>query len=81
LLEGGAGVLLGGQDAASTAAALNDLLFDPERMAAMGKLARERAQSYTLERWRDEIGQRLSEAWGRPLKEKPVAPSEGAELA
>ena len=74
-------MLLGGQDAASIAAALNDLLSDPERMAAMGRLARERAQSYTLERWRDEIGQRLSEAWGRPLKEEPITPSEGAELA
>ena len=81
LLEGRAGVLLGGQDAASIAAALNDLLSDPERMAAMGRLARERAQSYTLERWRDEIGQRLTKAWGRPLKEEPVAPSEGAEFA
>ncbi len=81
LLEGGAGVLLGGQDAASIAAALTDLLSDPERMAAMGRLARERAQSYTLERWRDEIGQRLTEAWGRSLKEEPITPNEGAELA
>ena len=50
-------------------------------MAAMGRLARQRAQSYTLERWRDEIGQRLSEAWGEPLKQKYVVSDQGAELA
>lgn len=81
LLEGGAGVFLTGQDASSIAAALADLLSEPEKMAAMGRLARERAQSYTLERWRDEIGERLSEAWGKPLKEGPNAPDQGAELA
>jgi len=81
LLEGGAGLLLNGQDAASIANALADLLSDPEKMAAMGRLARQRAQSYTLERWRDEIGQRLSEAWGEPLKQKYVVSDQGAELA
>lgn len=81
LLEGGAGVLLTGQDAISIADAVSDLLSDPEKMAAMGCLARERAQSYTLERWRDEIGVRLSEAWGKPLKQESIEPDQGAELA
>lgn len=81
LLEGGAGVLLTGQDATSIADAVSDLLSDPEKMAAMGCLARERAQSYTLERWRDEIGVRLSEAWGKPLKQESIEPDQGAELA
>lgn len=81
LLEGGAGLLLNGQDAPSIAAALNELLSDPAKMAAMGHLARESAQSYTLERWRDEIGQRLSEAWGKPLKQESPAPDQGDELA
>lgn len=81
LLEGGAGAPLGGQDPASIAAALNELLSDPERMAAMGRLARERAQSYTLERWRDEIGQRLSSAWGIQLKYQVDEPDQGVEIA
>lgn len=81
LLEGGAGLLLNGQDALSITDALSDLLSDSEKMAAMGRLARERAQRYTLERWRDEIGQRLTEAWGRPLKQDSLSPDQGAELA
>jgi len=81
LLEDGAGLLLNGQDASSIANALADLLSDPEKMAAMGRLARERAQSYTLERWRDEIGERLSKAWGKPLKEESIEPDQGAEIA
>lgn len=81
LLEGGAGLLFNGQDALSITDALSDLLSDSEKMAAMGRLARERAQRYTLERWRDEIGQRLTEAWGRPLKQDSLSPDQGAELA
>lgn len=79
LLEGGAGLLLSGQDSSSIAANLADLLDDPEKMAAMGKLARERAQGYTLERWRDEIGERLSAAWGKSLKQEADEPGKGVE--
>ena len=81
LLENGAGLLLGGKDAQSIASALAELLSDPEKMADMGRLARQRAQSYTLERWRDEIGQKLLEAWGKPLKKKAIEPDQGADLA
>ena len=81
LLEGGAGFLLGGQDAASIAAGISELLSDPEKMAAMGELARQRAQRYTLERWRDEIGQRLSGAWGEQLKHQVEAPDQGERIA
>lgn len=81
LLGGGAGLLLGGQDASSIVVAVTDLLSNPERMAAMGQLARERAQSYTLERWRDEIGQRLINAWGKPLKQGSTESDQRVELA
>jgi len=50
-------------------------------MAAMGELARQRAQRYTLERWRDEIGQRLSGAWGEQLKHQVEEPDQGERIA
>ncbi len=69
LLADGCGELLAGTTAEDVAEAVIRLARDPERMAAMGRAARERARGYTLERWRDLIGERLEAAWGRPLKD------------
>jgi glycosyltransferase involved in cell wall biosynthesis len=68
LLGDGHGVLLDGSRAADVADAALDLIADPGRMAAIGAKARARAADYTLERWRDLIGERLERAWGRPLR-------------
>lgn len=68
LLEGGAGFLLSGTDAPSIEAALVEMLSDPQRMATMRKLARQRAQKYSLERWGTEIGERLTGLWEIPLR-------------
>ena len=40
---------------------------DPEALAEASSSSRRHAAGFTLERWRDEIGTRLEEAWGRPL--------------
>jgi len=68
LLEGGAGFLLTGTDSPSIEAALAELLSDSQRMASMGKLAHQRAQQYTLERWGAEINERLNCVWRMPLR-------------
>ena len=76
LLDEGRGVLLGGTDPSDIAGAVVDLARDPGRMATTGRLAREKAGEFTLERWRDLIGARLEAAWGRPLKEEGGYPDD-----
>ena len=51
----------------AVAEAICQLIVNPKQIAEMGANARRRAQSYTLERWRDEIGRLLETAWG-PLR-------------
>jgi hypothetical protein len=68
LLQNGSGLLLDDTDAPAVADAILQLTAQPERLAEMGRLAREAAQGYTLEAWGEAIGQRLRAAWG-PLKE------------
>jgi glycosyltransferase involved in cell wall biosynthesis len=68
LLSDGCGSLLDGTNAEDVVEGVMRLCREPERMAAMGRAAREKARGYTLERWRDLIGERLEAAWGRPLK-------------
>lgn len=69
LLADGCGELLAGTSAEDVAEAVIQLAGDPGRMSAMGRAARGRARGYTLERWRDLIGERLEAAWGRPLND------------
>ncbi len=79
LLADGCGELLAGTTADDVAEAVIRLAGDPERMAAMGRAARERARGYTLERWRDLIGERLEAAWGCPLKQVDGEPGGGCD--
>jgi glycosyltransferase involved in cell wall biosynthesis len=62
------GVLLPDIEPATIAEAILGLTADEERLAAMVRSAQRMARDYSLERWRDEIGQRLRAAWG-PLRE------------
>jgi len=73
LVEEGAGLLLEGTDGAAVAAAVERLVADPGIMASMGARGRQIAETMTLERWRDEIGARLTAAWG-PLRRGGPAP-------
>ena len=67
LLKNGSGVLLDDTSAPAVASAILHLLSQPERLAAMGRLARDASQGYTLEAWGEAIGEKLRAAWG-PLK-------------
>lgn len=68
LLADDRGVVLPGVKPDEIATAVVDLANTPDRMKAMGRRAHEAAQSYTLECWRDLIGERLGAAWGQRLK-------------
>ncbi len=64
----GCGALLEATDPDSVAHAVLRLTADPRRLADMSARARETSRGYSLERWRDEIGERLRASWGRPLR-------------
>ena len=59
-----AGLLLDENTPAALAAAARGCLIDSNRYFAMSNQAIRVAQEYSLERWRDTIGQYLSRAWG-----------------
>lgn len=63
-----AGVVLPAATADAVADAVLDLTADPERLARLAATARHRAENYTLERWRDTIGEHLRAAWQLPLR-------------
>jgi glycosyltransferase involved in cell wall biosynthesis len=68
-LVNGCGVLLDAVTAKAVADAVWACLSEPDRYHAMSARATERAQSYSLERWRDTIGDYLRAAWG-PLQSR-----------
>jgi glycosyltransferase involved in cell wall biosynthesis len=67
LLENGCGVLLEEATVAATAAAITCCFSDRARYQQMSRQALLTAERYSLERWRDLIGESLEEAWG-PLR-------------
>jgi glycosyltransferase involved in cell wall biosynthesis len=67
LLENGCGVLLEEATATATAAAIKHCLSDADRYQHMSSQAIATAERYSLEHWRDLIGESLEEAWG-PLR-------------
>lgn len=67
LIADGCGVLLDDDRPETLARAVLELVDEPARYRAMSHRAVETARRYSLERWRDEIGGRLREAWG-PLR-------------
>lgn len=67
LLSRGAGLLLNELTPASVAEGVRRCLSQPDTYRAMSASALETAKDYSLEKWRDRIGDRLSAAWG-PLR-------------
>lgn len=67
LLSRGCGVVLEERTPEAVAWAVRYCLNDEERYRAMSLQAVRTARPYSLERWRDEIGTILQEAWG-PLR-------------
>lgn len=67
LLGGGAGVLVEESSPEAVARGVLSCLSDRDLYRAMSRDAVLTARSYSLESWRDAIGERLSGAWG-PLK-------------
>ncbi len=59
------GRLIEAPRAEKIAQAVLDIIADNEGFAAMVQHTQDTAQAYTLEAWRDEIGERLGAAWGR----------------
>lgn len=67
LISAGCGVLIDEATPAAVAQAVEDCLRDPQAYGAMSVRAKATAWHYSLERWRDQIGDALKLAWG-PLK-------------
>jgi len=61
------GFILKNTDPCSVAEAIIHLMSDEARLNQMSSNARDSSRHYTLERWRDLIGNKLRSAWG-PLK-------------
>ncbi|MCI0393998.1 MAG: glycosyltransferase family 4 protein [Chloroflexi bacterium] len=71
------GILLETPTAGAVARAIRELLAGESSLAQMSAGAQSTARHYTLERWRDTIGERLAESWGplrQPAGREPVAP-------
>lgn len=64
LLLAESGVLLDGTDPETVATALRRVVEGPGTAAALAANGRQTARRYTLEAWRDAIGERLTGAWG-----------------
>ena len=67
LIENGCGVLLVEPTSLAIAEAVREVLSDNDRYQLMSTKAIETAQQYSLESWRDTIGDSLREAWGESL--------------
>ncbi len=68
LIGQGGGMLLEEPTPSEVANAVIEILSNPDRYADMRRKAVDTAQQYSLERWRDTIGDLLHTAWGRPLR-------------
>ena len=63
LLAQGGGIVLPSRQPHEVAARVVELWSDPARYESMSQAAIQSVQSYSLERWRDTIGDRLVSAW------------------
>ena len=57
----------------AVARAVRECLGDAQRYRAMSARAVETARQYSLERWRDTIGELLWDAWKEPLTSCPIS--------
>ena len=63
------GILLDDTEPETIAAAVKSLMADELRLAEMVRNTQATAQKYSLECWRDSIGETLRAAWKEPLRE------------
>ena len=68
LISSGCGTLIAKAEPTELAQAIVDILVDRDRYSQMSAQAVDTAQQYSLERWRDSIGDLLRSAWGRQLR-------------
>lgn len=68
LVGQGCGLLLEDTSPNAVADAVIKMAADPSAMRTMGKNARQVAEGYTLEKWRDQIRRELTAAWGKGLR-------------
>jgi glycosyltransferase involved in cell wall biosynthesis len=75
LVGNGCGVIMKERTPEAVAEAVLECLSDPERYRRMSAEALRVAATYSLERWRDTIGDLLEDAWGpfRPGSRQPLA--------
>ena len=66
LMKSGCGVLIDRPNSSDLAAAVIEICSDENRYKEMSITAIETAKQYSLEDWRDRIGQILREAWSLP---------------
>ena len=64
LIENKCGIVLDKTDPSSVSKAVIDMTSNLDQMKDMGKRARTISKDYTLDHWRNVIGQRLKKAWG-----------------
>ena len=69
LLRTGCGYLIEEPTPEAVTRAVQECLFDPVAYERMSRCAHETARQYSLERWRDTLGQWLEAAWG-PLQSR-----------
>jgi glycosyltransferase involved in cell wall biosynthesis len=63
------GIVIDKTDPATVAKAIEEIISDEDKLARMGRNARDTSREYTLERWQAVIRERLEAAWG-PLKKE-----------
>jgi glycosyltransferase involved in cell wall biosynthesis len=73
LIGNGCGCLIEEPSPAAIAGAVRKCLEDPERYRAMSARAVETARQYSLERWRETIGDLLEASWKVPLTSCPIS--------
>lgn len=66
------GILLDDIEPETIASAIVSLIADNKRLAEIVRNAQETARAYSLENWRDCIGEHLQAAWHRSLREHEV---------
>jgi glycosyltransferase involved in cell wall biosynthesis len=67
LIGSGCGILLDENTPEALAQAVAEIVSDPDRYSLMSAQAAQTARQYSLERWRDTIGEALQSGWGRSL--------------
>jgi glycosyltransferase involved in cell wall biosynthesis len=64
LLSNGCGALIDEPTPTAMAKAVREIATDPKRYLVMSSTALETARQFSMERWRDTIGEQLRSAWG-----------------